>query len=88
MTAEITLGVKSLDHMTKQPPGNRYALLCGDLYNCKSQARMGHLGDYANYLKAKEDAMKHPHRASIQFYPDMDHLNPSVEFIDDFNKQK
>jgi len=92
MTLEIRLEVASLEHMTKQPFGLRYALLCdayfrGEPVDCDSSKRMGHLGSFADYLVAKDEAVAHPHRAFIKFFPDEDHPEPSQEFIDDFNQQ-
>ncbi len=89
MTVEIRLGVAPWEHMTKQPPGKRYSLVCeavfaGEEVDCVSNVRSGYLGEYADYLGAKDDAISHPHRAFIQFYPDPDHPEPSQEFIDDF----
>lgn len=93
MTDEIRLQQASYEHMTKQPTGLRYALFCDPVLKgilegrCDSQRKMGHLGDFVDYPSAKTKALDHPHATVLRFYPDLDTLQPSNEFLADFRKR-
>ena len=92
MTAEIRLEESSLEHMTKQPRGLRYALFCDEVLrgpiqsDCDSKKKLGHVGDYGNYPDAKADALAHPHAVLIRFYPDHETRIPSKDFLEELRK--
>lgn len=92
MTQEIRCEQASLEHMTKQPRGLRYALFCDEVLKrtlgglCASQSKLGHLGNYEDYSGAKADALTHPHAALIRFYPDGE-TKPSQDFLNDLRKK-
>lgn len=92
MTAEIVLQQAPLEHATKQPFGLRYAVFCNDVLRgipreeCPSLSKLGHIGDYENYRKARITALEYPHPALIKFYPDFETRQPSQDFLKDLEK--
>jgi hypothetical protein len=89
MSSEIYLSIAGLEHMTKQPPGLRYALFCNDVLTrvhdlvCETISRGGHLGSYPTYAEAREVGLGHPHSVLIKFYPDFENRKPVADFINE-----
>ncbi|OGD87570.1 hypothetical protein A3A54_02415 [Candidatus Curtissbacteria bacterium RIFCSPLOWO2_01_FULL_39_62] len=91
MTREIFFNIASLEHMTKQRLGKRYALFCMDTregtaeFECETNSKMGHIGDFESYQDAKDIGISHPHSVYIRFYPDGFNSHPTQDFVEDRN---
>lgn len=93
MTAEIRLQIASLEHMSKQPAGLRYALFCDETLknvyevDCATRRTLGHIEDFGEYGEAKQLGIDHPHAVLIRYYPDSFESRPADDFIQDLKNQ-